>query len=171
MKSRIRVVLLNWGVKRSLICPRLSCTETTAVGTLAASKPCVRSASHLFKGNNLCFRHGPPVLFGDVSERFHSLGGASRQYVKARTLRKPLCNTERLSSPPVLFWAHRSIINVPTLLKIRKIAIGTADSPSSHLQPRVGIISSANRISNMEPKPQNSWSTQTRHARDYRWLL
>lgn len=39
MKHRRRVVLLSWGMKRSFICPRLSCTETTAVGTLAAAQP------------------------------------------------------------------------------------------------------------------------------------
>lgn len=46
-------------------------------GDVGITKPCVRSASHLFNGNNRCFRHGPPVLFGDASESFHSLDGAS----------------------------------------------------------------------------------------------
>lgn len=98
MKLRRRAVLRNWGVKRSPIC----------LGTLAATKPRGRPAAQPFKGSNRGFRHGPPVLFGDVSESFHSFGGASRQYVKAKTLGKLLRNTERLGSPP-LFTVGTSI--------------------------------------------------------------
>lgn len=71
------------------------------------------------------------------------------------------CVTRRRLGPPLpLFWGHPSIADGPTLAEMRKIPTGVADSPSSHLQPRVGITSSANTISNVEPKPQNSWSTQ-----------
>lgn len=83
------------------------------------------------------------------------------------------CGTRRRLGPPLpLCWGHPSIADGPTLAEMRKIPTGVADSPSSHLQPRVGITSSANTISNVEPKPQNSWSTQRQHAGGgYRWNL
>lgn len=43
----------------------------------------------------------------------------------------------------------------------RNIAIGRVDRPSSHLQPRLGMIHSANRTSNTVPVDQYAWCTQT----------
>lgn len=113
------------------------------------------ATSHLFKSHNLSFGHRLPVQLGDVSESFQGLGGASRQHVEARTLGKPLCDTDKLGVTAG-FGNFISIANLPTLLTIRKMPAGMAESPRSHLQPRVGIINSANRTSKMVPKAQNS---------------
>lgn len=130
---------------------------------LAPTKCRGGATSHLFKSHNLSFRHRLPVLFGDVSESFQGLGGASWQHVEARTLGKPLCDTDRLGVT-ASFGNFISIANLPTWLTIRKVPAGMAESPRSNLQPRVGIINSANRTSNMEPNAQNSWGAQKHDA-------
>lgn len=81
------------------------------------------------------------------------------------------CGTPRGLAQRRFYLGDVDQSDVRTLMEIRNIPIGTTDSPSSHLQPRVGIMISANTISNMAPKDQKSWSTQTHHAGDDGWPL
>lgn len=48
------------------------------------------------------------------------------------------------------------IINTLTKQKHTKMPIGIVDRPSSHLQPRVGIIHRAKRTSNTAPMAQKA---------------
>lgn len=59
---------------------------------------------------------------------------------------------------PLLVFIFEGCIlkKILTKQKQRNIAIGIVDRPSSHLQPRVGIIHSASRTSNTAPIAQNA---------------